>query len=88
MRRYWAFLDMTSHGFSSVIKELEVDWYVSCSIPPPLNAHSFIMLDDMVPSTVKRPLLRNFHVHIRRESGANFAAWGGGGAASRCLRGR
>ncbi|KAJ6592112.1 hypothetical protein DFH09DRAFT_1073181 [Mycena vulgaris] len=49
-------------------------WCVSCFVPPLLNAHSFIMLDDMaLPSTVKRSLLRNFHVHIRRKSGADFA---------------
>ncbi|KAJ6536552.1 squalene synthase [Mycena vulgaris] len=64
MRRCWAFLDLTSRSFSSVIKELEGDLArVVCLFYLVLRAQDTIEDDMTLPTSVKQPLLRNFHIH-------------------------
>ncbi|KAJ7464363.1 farnesyl-diphosphate farnesyltransferase [Mycena latifolia] len=64
MRRCWAFLDLTSRSFSSVIKDIEGDLArVICLFYLVLRGLDTIEDDMTLPSSVKQPLLRNFHVH-------------------------
>ncbi|KAJ6614123.1 squalene synthase [Mycena sp. CBHHK59/15] len=64
MRRCWEFLDMTSRSFSAVIKELEGDLARTiCLFYLVLRALDTIEDDMTLPSSVKQPLLRNFHIN-------------------------
>ncbi|KAJ7093059.1 farnesyl-diphosphate farnesyltransferase [Mycena epipterygia] len=64
MRRCWDFLDMTSRSFSTVVKQLDGDLArVVCLFYLVLRGLDTIEDDMTLPTSVKLPLLRNFHIH-------------------------
>ncbi|KAF8183893.1 squalene synthase [Mycena galopus ATCC 62051] len=72
MRRCWDFLDLTSRSFSAVIKEVEGDLArVICLFYLVLRALDTIEDDMTLSSSVKQPILRNFH-KISVTPGWNF----------------
>ncbi|KAK7024857.1 squalene synthase [Favolaschia claudopus] len=76
MRRCWAFLDLTSRSFSSVIKELEGDLARGiCMFYLVLRGLDTIEDDMTLDPALKQSLLRNFHIHSTTP-GWNFSGSG------------